>query len=61
MVKFGLNWLIGYRATKFGENIWSILYDINLFEKYDQYEKKFISKTVFDITSVYPIFSKSVY
>ena len=43
----------------FGENVCSILYDINLFEIYDQYEKKFITKTilVLDFTPVYQILS----
>ena len=47
----------------FGENVCSIVYDINVFERYDHYEKKFTSKTilVFDFASVYPcFFSKSV-
>ena len=56
MGKFGLNWLIGNRDRKFyfGENACSILY-INVFERYDQFKKKIISKTilVFDFTSVY--------
>ena len=42
----------------FGKNVCSILYDINLFERYGQYEKMFISKTilVFYFTSVYQIY-----
>ena len=58
MGKFSSNWLI--RDKKCGENVCSILYAINLFERCDQYEKMFISKTilVFDFTSVYQILYK---
>ena len=40
MGKFGQNWLIGTEIQNFEENICLILYDINLFERYDQYENK---------------------
>ena len=46
-----------------GENVCSILYNINLFKRYDQYEKKFINKTilVLDFTSAYQILYASVH
>ena len=31
----------------FGENVCSILYDINLFKKYGQYKKKLGNKTIY--------------
>ena len=49
-------------TQNFVENVCLISYDIYLFEKYDYYEKKFISKTIliFEFMSVYQILCKSV-
>ena len=48
--------------TNFGENVSSILYDINLLEKYVQYKKSLSANQFyfFDFTSRYQILSKSM-
>ena len=56
---------IGPLVTEFrnvGENLYSFLNNNNLFEKYNKYEKKFISKTVlfFDFMSGYQFLYKSI-
>ena len=45
------------------DNVCSILCDIKLFKRYEQYDKKFIIKAilVFHLSSVYQILSKSVH
>ena len=60
MVQFGS---LVKEIQNFEENLCLFFYDINLFERYDQYEKMFIGKTILisDFTSVYQIWSKSVH